>query len=273
MQKGNRLGFFTNPERQNAIECLNYALFKAKKLGYSCCVNSEIRNRVSAAAPTFEEAAPDMIIAFGGDGTILHAAVPAYTYGVPILGVNLGRIGFLSEVPPGEVDDALIRIERDEYTLDPRMMLSCSVNGGENRLCLNEALLYKRSFSGVVDISMEIDGKNAGSVLCDGIIISTSTGATGYSISAGGPVVAPGLDVIIITPICPHTLSVRPIIASGDAQTRFSMNSEGYVSLDGIYTSQISKADEISIKRSDRHVDFVRFGDHNLYQLIRKRLS
>ena len=120
---------------------------------------------------------------------------------------------------------------------------------------------------------MEINGLPAGSVRCDGIIASTTTGSTGYSISAGGPVIAPGLDVAIITPICPHTLSFRPIIASADAQMRFSMNSEGYISLDGIYTAEISRDDEIIVYRSERKVAFVKFEERNIYSLIRSKLS
>lgn len=267
------LGFFTNPERCRAVECVGPALEKARAHGYDCSINDEMRERTGLDAPSFGERAPDIIVAFGGDGTILRAAVPAYEYDVPILGVNLGRVGFLSEIAPEEFDGALGRLHARDYTLDSRMLLSCSVNGEAPRFCLNEVLLYKRSFSGVVDISMEVDGTDAGSVLCDGIIVSTSTGATGYSISAGGPVIAPGLDAIIVTPICPHVLSVRPIIAAGEANMRFSMNSEGYVSLDGISSAQIDTADVISVCRAKRRVDFIRFGERNIYELIRRKLS
>lgn len=267
------LGFFTNPERPNAIGCLKEALAKALADGRACCVNDETREKLSVDAPCFSELRPDVILAFGGDGTILHAAEPAYEYGAPILGVNLGRVGFLSEIPPDGLNDALSRLDAGDYELDARMLLACSVNGDAQKLCLNEALLYKRSFSGVVDISMEIDGIGAGCVLCDGIIVSTSTGATGYSISAGGPVIAPGLEAIIVTPICPHTLSVRPIIASGDARMRFSMNSAGYLSTDGIHSAEIDTDDVITVRRSEGHVDFIRFNRRNIYELIRNRLS
>lgn len=267
------IGFSTNPERNKAVACLKSALQLARAHGYDCCVNDDIKKAAHIDAPSFCELPPDIIVAFGGDGTILRAAVPAYEYDVPILGVNLGRVGFLSEIAPEGFSEALDRIEAGDYRLDSRMLLACSVNGDAQRFCLNEVLLYKRSFSGVVDITMHIDGIHAGSVLCDGIIVSTSTGATGYSISAGGPVIAPGLDAIILTPICPHVLSVRPIVAAGEAQMRFSMNSEGYVSLDGISSAQIDTDDVISVCRSKRHVDFIRFGERNIYELIRSKLS
>lgn len=276
IHKKTTLCFFTNPMRDSAVNGLKTALDKALSLGYNCCIDDETAEKRSGefkGIPSVKTEVPDYIIAFGGDGTILHAADLASDLGAPILGVNLGRIGFLSEIMPDGFTDALKRLDDMNYSLDSRMQLSCSIDGDVEHECLNDALLYKRSFSGIVDISMEIDGISAGSVLCDGLIISTSTGATGYSISAGGPLIAPGLDAMIITPICPHTLYVRPIIAPENSRLRFSMNSEGYISLDGIYSSEIKTDDTITIKRSKRRVAFVRFGRQNLYSLVREKLT
>lgn len=138
---------------------------------------------------------------------------------------------------------------------------------------MNDVLLYKRTFSGVVEISIDVDGLSAGSVICDGVIASTSTGSTGYSISAGGPVIAPGLDALIITPICPHTLTSRPIVAPAGVKASFSMKTEGCLSVDGIYTSNISTVDTITVSEVGAKVGFVRFGRQNIYELIRQRLS
>lgn len=267
------LGFFTNPQKQSAVDGLLAGLSQALSSGYSCCVDAPLLPLLPDALPTIDQKTPNFILAFGGDGTILRAASKAAELGVPILGVNLGRVGFLSEIMPAQLQAALSRLAQHAFTLEKRMMFACRVNGGAAHYCLNEVLLYKRAFSGIVDISMEINGMQAGSVRCDGVIVSTTTGSTGYSISAGGPVVAPELDVAIITPICPHTLSFRPIIAPDDAQMRFSMNSEGYISLDGIYTAEISRDDEIVVYRSERHVAFVKFEERNIYSLIRSKLS
>lgn len=266
-------GFFTNPQKQSAVDGLLAGLSTALSLGYTCCVDAPLLPLIHNSLPTTDQKTPDFILAFGGDGTILRAASKASELKVPILGINLGRVGFLSEITPEQFETAITRLARSEYSLDQRMMFACRVNGGTPHYCLNETLLYKRAFSGIVDISMEINGMQAGSVRCDGIIVSTTTGSTGYSISAGGPVISPGLDVAIITPICPHTLSFRPIIASADAKMRFSMNSEGYISLDGIYTAEISRDDEIVVYRSERHVSFVKFEERNIYSLIRSKLS
>ncbi len=266
-------GFFTNPTKPSAVEGLLTGLDTVLSLGYACCIDPQLASIVKHELPTIEEKRPDFILAFGGDGTILRAASKAAELNIPILGVNLGRIGFLSEITPDQLEYAISRLAKHDYREDKRMMFACRVNGGPEHYCLNETLLYKRAFSGIVDISMEINGIPAGSVMCDGVIASTTTGSTGYSISAGAPVIAPGLDVAIITPICPHTLSFRPIIAAADAKMRFSMNSEGYISLDGIYTAEISRDDEIVVYRCERQATFVQFEERNIYSLIRNKLS
>ncbi len=268
-----KLAFYTNPQRDSAVQSLAIALKTAGGMGCDCYISPVLAEANKLDAPAIGAETPDFVIAFGGDGTILRAAKSASEFKAPVLGVNFGRIGFLSEIAPDIFHAALGRLIEGDYSIDSRTMLSCRVNGGEPHAYLNDALLYKRSFSGVVDITMEIDGLSAGSVLCDGIIVSTSTGATGYSISAGGPVIAQGLDACIITPVCPHTLTVRPIIARSDAKLRFSMKSEGYISLDGIYTAQVDKEDEILISQAEERVDFVRFGRQNIYELIRHKLA
>ena len=139
--------------------------------------------------------------------------------------------------------------------------------------CLNEAVLYRKKFSGVVSITVNVNGIDAGTVSCDGLIVATPTGSTGYSISAGGPVIAPNTDVVIINPICPHTLAFRPIIAPGDSVIELSIKQEGFLGMDGVSTERIVPGDMVRICRSRRSVRFIRLGDRNLYSLIRNKLS
>lgn len=273
MNSGIKLAFFTNPERETAVNGLQDAVRMAKRLGCECYIDKDLENSGLEGVERLEDNRPDFVLAFGGDGTILRAAGEAMQYSAPILGVNFGRIGFLSEIDPHGFENGLNRLIAGEYTLDRRTMLTCTVNGGDPHYFLNDLLLYKRTFSGVAEISIEVDGLSAGSVICDGVIASTSTGATGYSISAGGPVIAPGLDALIITPICPHTLTSRPIVAPAGVKASFSMKTEGCLSVDGIYTSDISTVDTITVSDEKIAVDFVRFGRQNIYELIRQRLS
>lgn len=269
-----QIGIFANPNNPSALCAVKSTVEVARAASFSCAADASLRALPAfAGLPSFEEAPPEVIFALGGDGTILRAAALAVPLDVPVLGINFGRVGFMSGVSAQEVPLSLARLEAGDYWVDERMLLSCAVNGGEPHDCINEALLYKRRFSGVADINVNIDGMDAGSVFCDGIIVSTPNGSTGYSISAGGPVVAPGLDVAIITPICPHTLIFRPIVAGAEAALRLSMNSDGYLAVDGIYTQDINEKDIITITKSRRTVKFIQFAQRNVYELIRTKLS
>ncbi len=268
------IGIFTNPNNDGALDAVESVRLAAAVRGISCYVDKSFLDiEQFQGLDTTETHTPDIMIAMGGDGTILRAANYAAEKGVPLLGINFGRIGFLSEIDVEGFPGALDALAADKYTLDSCMMLSCRINNGEPVHCLNEAVLYRKNFSGVVSISVSIDGVDAGTVSCDGLIVSTPTGATGYTISAGGPVIAPGMDAAIITPICPHTLTFRPIIASDSSRVRLSMKQEGFLAMDGIKTEQIMPNDVIDISRSDRSVSFVRLGERNLFRLIRGKLS
>lgn len=266
------LGFFTNPNKPGALERTMEAFKAASQAGFKCSVDAQIAASL-AGAPKFDELHPDVILAFGGDGTILRSAPAALKFNAPILGVNLGRIGFLSEVDPSTLNMALECLVNGKYEVDERMMLRCTINGEMAFDCLNEALLYKKSFSGIAEISVVVDGTDAGRVFCDGLVISTPTGATGYSISAGGPVIAPGLDAAIITPICPHTLGFRPIMVSDRAKVEFKVYGSGLVAVDGVYVADVTEADDIRVERSENSVSFIRFARRNLYSLIKDRLA
>lgn len=215
----------------------------------------------------------DFLAVIGGDGTILRFARPASACNVPLLGVHLGRIGFLSEIEKDGFSEALTLLKRGAYRLEERMMLSCTVGADAPADCLNDVLIFKRSFSGTVEIGIEIDGRDAGRVVCDGVLAATPTGSTAYSLSAGGPVLAPGLDAILITPVCPHTLHVRPIVAGRDSRIRFFPFGPGLVAADGDQIRAIMPDDTIEVRCSDRKATFVRFEDRNIFELIARKLS
>ncbi|MEG1547792.1 MAG: NAD(+)/NADH kinase [Clostridia bacterium] len=268
------IGFFTNPNKPHILEKVRAELMAMLSRGHLCTIHPNLKQYMADIdVPDFDEAHPNCIVAFGGDGTILRAASVSIEYGAPILGVNLGRVGFLSEIVIDKLDEALRNIALGRYRIEERMMLDCRINGDIKLSCLNDVLLYKKSFSGVAEISVDIDGIDAGRVFCDGLVISTPTGATGYSISAGGPVVAPGLDAAIITPVCPHTLCFRPIIVSADSTMSFIVNSGGLVAIDGIHIAEVSEKDRISVCRSAQHARFIRLEERNLYSLIKDRLA
>ncbi len=270
------VGFTANPGRHNdASEAIKFAVSAAQKLDFSCAVDPGFLDlfQGDSCVEELDKASPELIVAIGGDGTILRTALMAAKRDIPTLGVNLGRIGFLSEVVLRELPDALKRIARGDYLTENCMMLECAVNGKQTFRCLNDFILYKRAFSGVSHISIYVDGSDAGSVFADGLIASTPTGSTAYSMSAGGPVIAPGLNAVIITPICPHSLTARPIVASDKSVVAFVMNSRGYLSADGNQKIALEKGDWVEVRRSERSAKLLRLHKRNIYALIRQKLS
>lgn len=270
--RNKRIDFFTNPHKPEAVDGLMEAIHIAHQHGYACCAEERLAGYLGGCVEQ-GKGEPDLLVALGGDGTILMAASLAVQKNVPLLGINFGRIGFLSEISLSEFDTALARIENGAYTLEPRMMLRCIVNGKSEYLCLNDALLIKDGTSGVIGIHVFIDGIDAGTVFGDGVVISTPTGSTAYSMSAGGPVIAPGLDAILITPICPHTFSFRPIVACAKADMKFLVEGEGRLVLDGVNTVALTKPDFIEIRKAGEYAQFIRFSQKNFYALIREKLS
>ncbi len=265
------LGFYTNPQRQELLHAVCEAASKAERLGFSCTTAEAYHG--AEGLKCFEEKPPDLILAFGGDGTILRAARDALRFHVPVCGVNMGRIGFLSEAGFDELEKLLLAIKNNAYSVYPRMLLQCSVNEAPALYCLNDAQLYKKSYSGVIGIHVNIDGEDTGLVYADGVVVSTPTGATGYSISAGGPVIAPGFDAALITPICPHSLTYRPIVVAPSAQIVISVDEEAKLAVDGNHAGDIDKNDVIRITRAEEEVGFVQIEQRNFFTLIRDRLS
>ena len=214
-----------------------------------------------------------ILVAVGGDGNFIRTAHLACEADLPIFGVNFGHVGFLTERTETDFPEALDCIARGAYRIEKRSVLSASVNGEAPHDCLNDLLVYKNTFSGVARISFSIDGQAAGALSGDGIIVATATGATGYSLSAGGPIVADGLDAMVITPICAHTLQLRPIVASMDATVSMCMEDGGVLAADGDRFCTVEHGDVITVRRSQRTVRILTFRARTLFRLISEKLT
>lgn len=223
----------------------------------------------------------EAVLVLGGDGTLLSVARQAAYYGLPLLGINLGRIGFLAELEQGkELFLSLERMLHDDYFLEDRMMLQVSIrcNGRDWKTyhCLNDGVILKDDRSGLIEITAYIDGKESVSYHADGIIVATPTGASGYSLSANGPLVSPEMEAIIVTPICAQSLYSRPVVAGADrvitVKTRFS---EGgcYLSLDGKTTTiPLAEGDEILFKKSSMKTIFLRLNGKTFFDVLNEKL-
>lgn len=260
------IGFAGNLEKEGIAEIRSRLMREAEAQGAAC------RALDNAQEIRAERVAPDLLVVIGGDGTLLRYSAAAAERGIPILGVNLGRIGFLSEITAEQFPEALSGFLAGKYRIEERMMLCCRVNGTEYPSCLNDVLIFKKTFSGTIQVELFCDGQSVGSVFSDGIIVSTPTGSTAYNLSAGGPVVTQNLDSIVVTPVCSHTLHMRPVVSAPGSVWTFHVNGEGFVAGDGIKLAAIGANDRVTVTRSERKTKFIRFSEQNVFELISRKL-
>jgi len=222
-----------------------------------------------------------IVLAFGGDGTILSTARAVGASGVPILGINVGRLGFLAEVMIDEIYDRLEDILNNEYTILERMVIEAVIHLHEKMQtfnALNDVVVDRGGFSRVIRIDVYVDDEFLNTYLGDGIIIATPTGSTAYSLSALGPILIPTLNCMIINPICPHSLGVRPVVISDESKIRIVPHVEGKiinVSVDGQLSQKFSKYEgvEIIIRKADYKIRWIRHKNRTFYDLLRTKLN
>lgn len=221
----------------------------------------------------------DLAITLGGDGTLLSTTRDIAAAGIPICGINLGRLGFLTEVELPEVDDKITKLIHRDYEIEERLMLDAIVrkDGHDMNIssALNDVVITKGGFSRMLRLQLHIDDVFTANYQADGLIIATSTGSTGYSLSAGGPIINPNLKIVLITPICPHTLSARSLIISSDEKVRVtpeSANADVVLTVDGQIVHHLTPGDEVIIKRTAYSAKFVKFAGKSYYETLRTKL-
>lgn len=219
---------------------------------------------------------PDAIISLGGDGTILRGVQYAARCGVPLLGVNLGRKGFLAEIEPQGLEDALRRLIAGEYTLDERPLLQASFQG-KRWLALNDVVVSRGGYARLIGVTTLVDGETAGRYLADGVIVATPTGSTGYSLSAGGPVVSPRVDCMVVTPVCAHSLQHRPCVVGGSSVIRLELDSDeeqtASLQVDGQSRATMTAGMQVEICRSEQKVRFIRMQPEQFFGVVRSKLT
>ena len=228
---------------------------------------------------TFGERA-DLIIAIGGDGTLLYAARLVARHGVPLLGVNRGRLGFLTDVMPNDMFPSIEAALRGELEKDERPLLSAclfAANGSTaESLALNDVVLQKLATGRMIDFSTHVNGNYVNKHAGDGIVVASATGSTAYALSCGGPIVEPHLDVLVVAPICPHTLSDRPIIVSAQSTLEFHLlerpDSRAQVTCDGTVIGEIEPGDRLQVKPAKERITLLHPVGHDYYRLLRSKL-
>jgi NAD+ kinase len=221
----------------------------------------------------------DLVIVLGGDGTMLSVARHSGTRRVPVLGVNLGGLGFLTDVRPEEIFPALERVLGGHYGLERRGMLEAAVvrNGKVVRRfqALNDVVINKGALARILDLETSADGMPICTYKADGLIVATPTGSTAYSLSAGGAIVEPSVDVVLVSPICPHTLTQRPIVLPGRSRLRVAVRSpdeDVVLTIDGQEGMKLANNDVVEVRASKNHVLLVRSPTHSFFELLRNKL-
>jgi NAD+ kinase len=220
----------------------------------------------------------DLVISLGGDGTMLRAARLAHAVDAPLLGVNLGMLGYLSEVDPPGARDALDRIFAGAFEIEERMMLASEVTqGGEARrfVGLNEALVERSGTHRLVRLGVKIGGESLAAFNADGVIVATPTGSTAYALSAGGPIVSPRAQCLILVPVSAHMIFSRPFVLSADETVEISVEGEqtASLSLDGAEGCSVSAGTPVSISRAERPLRLVRLGGPGFVERLRVKLD
>jgi NAD+ kinase len=221
----------------------------------------------------------DLVLVLGGDGTLLAVAdiLGQAGHDVPILGVNFGSLGFLTEITRPELFSALAAAVRGEVEHDERMMLS-GQTAADTRIALNDIVFTRTALSRMVDLDVTVGDQFVTSVRSDGLIIATPTGSTAYNLSAGGPVVHPAMDAIVLTPIAPHTLTHRPIVIPSEREVRVraasgNAGAEVYITFDGQHGFALQEGEEVRVTRAAKPIRLVRAANRNYFEVLRQKLK
>ena len=222
----------------------------------------------------------DVLLVLGGDGTMLNAARLAGERSIPILGVNMGGLGFLTEVRLENLYPSLERVFANDFVLDERLMLRTHIHRhGEmvaQGVVLNDVVISKGTLARMIELKIAIQGRFVTNLRGDGLIVSSPTGSTAYSLSAGGPIIDPAVQSLILTPVCPHTLTHRPLIVPGNAEVDVTLTSKddgAMATLDGQVGVAISQGDTVVIKTSEHRTRLIRFPESNFYDVLREKLK
>lgn len=222
----------------------------------------------------------DFAIVLGGDGTIIRTSRKYLKYQFPVLGINMGNLGFLAEIELTNLDEALESVLNGNYSIDERMLIQATYEEGERLgVALNDIVITRQSISRMISFNVYVNNAFVNNYRADGVIISTPTGSTAYNLSAGGPIISPNNEVIVLTPICSHSLNARSIVLSGNDVIKLTFDhprnehvNDLIVTIDGQEVANIIKEDTIIIKKATKKVQLMLLKDKNFYDILRKKL-
>lgn len=275
------LGRVDSAQAISSLETLcDFLLAKNKELVFDEITGAALGNFNGKATITDMDSVCqqiDLLIVVGGDGSLLRCGRVAAKYGKPLLGVNRGKRGFLTDINPQKLEASITEILNGDFITDERFLLECYLDKELAGYALNDIVLNSGTAVSMVEYELYVDKAFVYSQMSDGLIISTPTGSTAYALSGGGPIMHPSLDALVLVPICPHTLSSRPMVIDGNSDIRIVPNASRYVrsqiTCDGQETKTIEQGKELRVKKSDRRLLLLHPNNHEFYQACRSKLG
>jgi len=277
-----KIALFANYDKPEAIKWSQYAAEKLSKLGAECCADISLINQYEDQSkkilepykPEEFERFADIVISFGGDGTMLTAARSLLNTSIPIMGVNVGKLGFLAEFSVDNLDQSLQDLMNGRYRVIDRSVFRTYINE-EPIYALNDFVIEKRYSSRIITIKIFANDHHIGDYRADGVILTTPTGSTAYNLSCGGPVIAPHTEVMCITPISPHMMTLRPLVIPDSNEVKmivYSPTGEASLVADGQIDRIVKSGSTIVINRSESIVKLIKPLDSSYYDLLRNKL-
>lgn len=279
-----RIGIFTNRDKDKDLKYTKLLAESIAMQGGEVIIPSDLAKDIGIKSKYEDEKEflnnSEIIISLGGDGTFLKAARKVYGMGIPIMGINLGNLGFLTEVETGDVHSAVSSILEDKFELENRMMLEARIVSDGRTIArdvaVNDVVISRGCLPRITRLKMYIDDVLTETFPGDGLIVSTPTGSTAYTLAAGGPIVEPNTDLIIATPICPHILYSRSYITSSDKVYRIAVDEDYHhnatVTVDGQTGYEIKAGDYVEIRKSQHYVKLARLKKRNFFNVVRYKI-
>jgi NAD+ kinase len=276
-----KLGVVGNPRYGDLRAVLQHLALACPERGISLYSEPRLASFWNRPLPELDAARLDALATFGGDGTLLRGARLLGAQEIPILGVNLGRVGFLTSVTRDTLDPALDALVTGGYLLERRQALRAGIRDAEGetrstQMAVNDVAVHKGGVARVIRVNVHIQGENVGPYSADGIIVATPTGSTAYSLSAGGPIVVPGVEAMVVTPIAAHTLAVRPLVVPASYRIVIEpiagWADDLLVSFDGQTGSTLAPGESVDVCRADHRVCLIRLGEEGFFGRMRQKL-
>jgi NAD+ kinase len=277
-----RLGVVGHSGYVELPEVLGSLQDAAPKFGIEPYYEKDLLPFAPKGRPLEKPGSIDALLTLGGDGTLLRGARLIAPHQVPILGVNMGRLGFLTCCAADQFSQALENLARKEYTVEPRMGLIASIDGAgsgavrQSWMALNDVVVHKGGVARIASLKVAVNGEPIATYAADGVVISTPTGSTAYSLSAGGPVVFPTLESILVTPVSPHTLAIRPLLLPAESEVTVQREdgaAEILVTVDGQVGAKFGLDETLRVHRAARPILIIRFPNSSFFSTLRKKLG